>query len=79
MKFLGIELSDDDKSLPHLYWTPTLHKSPVKHRFVASSSKCTTKQLSSLLTKILTQGGHKPGKLREFEKLSKSQGKLREI
>ena len=25
------------------------------------------------------QGGHKPGKLREFEKLSKSQGKLREI
>ena len=33
----------------------------------------------------LIQGGHKPGKrgkpgkLREFEKLSKSQGKLREI
>ena len=27
----------------------------------------------------LHQGGHKPGKLREFEKLSKSQGKLREI
>ena len=26
---------------------------------------------------ILNQGGHKPGKLREFEKLSKSQGKLR--
>ena len=25
------------------------------------------------------QGGHKPGKLREFEKLSESQGKLREI
>ena len=25
------------------------------------------------------QGGHKPGKLKEFEKLSKSQGKLREI
>ena len=28
---------------------------------------------------VNTQGGHKPGKLREFEKLSKSQGKLREI
>ena len=25
------------------------------------------------------QGGDKPGKLREFQKLSKSQGKLREI
>ena len=54
MMSLGIELSDDDKILPHLYWTPKLHKSPVKHRFIAGSSKCATKQLSSLLTKILT-------------------------
>ena len=30
-------------------------------------------------TNIYQQGGHKPGKLREFEKLSKSQGKHREI
>ena len=54
MKSLGIELSEEDKRLPYLYWTPKLHKSPVKHRFIAGSSKCTTKQLSSLLTKILT-------------------------
>ena len=54
MKSFGIELSDDDKRLPYLYWTPKLHKSPVKHRFIAGSSKCTTTQLSSLLTKILT-------------------------
>ena len=54
MKSLGIELSDDDKKLPYLYWTPKLHKSPVKHRFIAGSSKCTTKELSSLITKILT-------------------------
>ena len=54
LKSLGIELSDDDKRLPNLYWTPKLHKSPVKHRFIVGSSKCTTKQLSRLLTKILT-------------------------
>ena len=54
MKSLGIELSDDDKRLPYLYWTSKLHKSQVKHSFIAGSSKCTTKQLSSLLTKILT-------------------------
>ena len=54
MKSLGIELSDDDKRLPYLYWTLKLHKSPVKHRFIAGSSKCATKQLSSLLTKIFT-------------------------
>ena len=40
--------------LNYLYCTPKLHKSPVKHRFIAGSSKCTTKQLSSSLTKILT-------------------------
>ena len=54
MKSLSIELSDDDKILPYLYWTPKLHKSPLKHRFIAGSSKCTTKKLSSLLTKLLT-------------------------
>ena len=54
MKSLGIELSDDDIRLPYLYWTPKLHKSPVKHLFIAGSGKCTTKQLSSLLSKILT-------------------------
>ena len=48
MTSLGIELSDDDKKLPYLYWTPKQHKSPVKHRFIAGSSKCTTKELCSL-------------------------------
>ena len=50
MKSLGIELSEEDKRLPYLYWTPK----PVKHGVIASSTKCTAKQLSSLLTKILT-------------------------
>ena len=48
MKSLGIEPSDDDKKLPYLYWTPKLHKSIMKHRFIAGSSKCTTIELSSL-------------------------------
>ena len=54
MKSLGIETSHNDKRLPYLYWNPKLHKSPVKHRFIAGSNKCNTKQLSRLLTKILT-------------------------
>ena len=54
MKSPGIKLSDDDKRLLYLYWTLKLHKSPVKHRFIAGSSKYTTEQLSSLLTKILS-------------------------
>ena len=54
MTSLGIEIFDDDKRLPWLYWTPKLNKSQVKYCFIAGSSKCTTKQLSCLLTKILT-------------------------
>ena len=50
---LGVELSDGGRGLPCLYWTPRLRGSPVKHRFIAGSSRCTTKQLSGLLTKVL--------------------------
>ena len=40
---VGLEMSEEDKNLPYLYWTPKLHKVPSKHRFIAGSSKCTTK------------------------------------
>ena len=51
---VGLEISEEDQNLPYLYCTPKLHKSPYKHRFIASSSKCTTKDLSCLLTKVLS-------------------------
>ena len=51
---VGLEMSEEDKNLSYLYWTPKLHKVPFKHRFIAGSSKCTTKDLSCLLTKVLT-------------------------
>ena len=47
-------MSEEDQNLPYLYWTPKLHKSPYKHKFIAGSSKCTTKDLSCLLTKVLS-------------------------
>ena len=53
---VGLEMSEEDQNLPYLYWTPKLHKSPYKHRFIAGSSKCTTKDLSRscLLTSVLS-------------------------
>ena len=51
---MGLEVSEKDKNLPYLYCTPNLHKVPFKHRLIAGSSKCTTKDLSCLLTKVLT-------------------------
>ena len=40
---MGLEISEEDQNLPYLYWTPKLHKLPYKHRFIAGSSNCTTK------------------------------------
>lgn len=39
--------------LPFLFWTPKMHKQPVKHRFICASYACTTKPISSVLTKVL--------------------------
>ena len=47
----GIETSDDELDI---YWIPKMHKNPYKHRLIAGSSKCSTKPLSILLTKLLT-------------------------
>ena len=51
---VGLEMSEEDQSLPYLYWTPKLHKSPYKHQFISGSSMCMTKDLSCLLTKVLS-------------------------
>ena len=51
---VGLEMSEEDQNLPYLYWTSKLHKSPYKHQFIAGSSKCTMKDLSCLLTKVLS-------------------------
>ena len=40
---VGLEMSEEDKNLRYLYWTPKLHKIPFKHRFIAGSSKYTTR------------------------------------
>ena len=47
-------MSEEDQNLPYLYCPPKLHKSPCKHRFIAGSSNCTTKELWCLLTKLLS-------------------------
>ena len=50
----GLQTTDEELDLPYIYWIPKMHKNPYKHRFIAGSSKCSTKPLSILLTKLLT-------------------------
>ena len=51
---VGLQMFEEDKNLLYLYWTPKLHKVSFKQRFIAGSSKCTTKDLPCLLAKVLT-------------------------
>ena len=46
-------LLDDEIDLPYIYWIQKMHKNPYTHRFIAGSSKCSTKPLSILLTNCL--------------------------
>ena len=50
----SLSSTDEELDLPYIYWIPKMHKNPYKHRFIAGSSKCSTKPLSILLTKLLT-------------------------
>ena len=50
----GIHANSEELDLPYIYWIPKMHKNPYKHRFITGSSKCLTKPLSILLTKLLT-------------------------
>ena len=49
-----INTKEEEADLPSLYWIPKLHKCPYKERYIAGSSKCSTKPLSKVLTSILT-------------------------
>ena len=42
------------RNLTSLYWIPKHHKTPYKERYIARSSRCSTKHLSKVLTPILS-------------------------
>ena len=47
------KMGDKDNKLPHMYWLPKHHKSPVSSRFVVSGRNCTVKSLSKNIAKAL--------------------------
>ena len=44
-----IDVTQNNKILPKLFWIPKLHKDPFKFRFIAGARNCTTKQLSVIV------------------------------
>ena len=53
-KKIGIKTRDDELDLTYIILDSKDAQNPFKHRFIAGSSKCSTKPLSILLTKLLT-------------------------
>ena len=43
---LGMETDEEDRSLPIMYWTPKMHKTPSGARFIIASKTCSTKKIS---------------------------------
>ena len=46
----GLKLNEQQKMLPIMYWTPKMHYTPSRARFIVSSSKCSTKPLSRIIS-----------------------------
>ena len=57
VKFLSnafkINVGDENKTLPKIYWLPKLHKSPIKFRFIIAASTNSIKPLAKSITSIL--------------------------
>ena len=47
-----LNVAEEEKKLPQIYWMPKLHKNPIKFRFIIAAPSCSIKPLSKALTKI---------------------------
>ena len=46
----GLKLEERQKTLPIMYWTPKMHYTPSRARFIVSSAKCSTKPISKVVS-----------------------------
>ena len=51
-KKFDLTVPEESKKLPHIYWTPKLHKTPIKFRFIIAAPDCSIKPLSRTITKM---------------------------
>ena len=51
-KSYGLETTDKNQILPIMYWTPKMHYTPSRARFIVASACCSTKPLSKTVSVI---------------------------
>ena len=47
---LNLKVSENEHTLPYMYWTPKKHKTPTGKRFIIASKNCSTKKISSAVS-----------------------------
>ena len=52
IKFGIDNIPNKNHRLPNMYWTPKMHKSPIKARFVIASLKSSVKHLARTITSV---------------------------
>ena len=52
-KRFDLKITQQDKTLPIMYWLPKMHKTPIGARFIVASKTCCTKLLSDESYKVL--------------------------
>ena len=57
-KSLGIDVTEKEKELPLMYWTPKKHKQPTGMRFIIASRVCSTKKLSKAISLVFKKIYH---------------------
>lgn len=51
-KEFNLTVPEQSKTLPHIYWLPKLHKTPIKFRFIIAAPDCSIKPLTQTVTKL---------------------------
>ena len=54
-KVFSLDVDESDRCLPHIYWLPKMHKTPIKFRFIIAAPKCSVKPLSKAVAAIFKQ------------------------
>ena len=47
-----LNVTEKQKTLPIMYWTPKMHYTPSRARFIVSSATCSTKPLSRIVSNV---------------------------
>ena len=51
-KKYNLKITEQDKTLPIIYWLPKMSKAPIGAKFMVASKNCSTKPLSDVISKV---------------------------